>query len=1462
MTRPNEHHDTITSGLRIVAERPNGDGTYSPVDDPDATSPGGTISIIAKDRDGNAVLVTNAHVITGLRNSQPAGGDRVYHHEISGSRHIATVPQWDILRPAWVHRKGGLEGDGNNRMDVGYAVLESGVGVKFALHGHDDQHLPGETINVHTDRRIVPGTYDPSIGDKLVFLGRNSGEHKVTVTGLNSRQEVTGFRYIGLVSFSSTVDLIGGDSGAGLYRKVGDEYQLSCIFFTASNDRRTGYAFRASEAAEALGLTFGNRPPIAHAGPNRVINSNNPVILEGSVDDPDSADRNYVTQNHTWTQDSGPVTITLDPVADEPVHRTFTPEVVGEYFFTLTATDQEPLSASDTVRVSVWPSAQSVLPTRVRATAAARSVALGWTGPSIATGYEVEIGIPASAGGLGHTSHTTTGTTITIENLTPQQTYEYRVRMTNSDGVGPWTDWATVVTPGETPPKPTGDQWDVRYLNNKIQVKLTELPAVIPAISQVKAFLGTGLEPDLTTVEKEVGTTLNQWIDVLTSRETDWRTGRWLAQIRFVNTSSSLYSIGKSVTVPNHPPVAFAGYNDIVLPNTTVYLRGSSKDPDRHLATEMDYNWSLVEDVTETPGRSTTRVPQVTPLITIASPTSRRTSFTAPAQAQTLRIRLTVTDPNGATDTDDVITQVHSGVGTTEWLDTRATRGCGATRDKEQMRRIDRRPHGEYRWTADPEDEVWSAWEDTDQTRNRNEGDWTDTDPLETMGTPPDVEKKQTRTITWEQEQTRTSETCGTIETKWLEASDTETRWVVNSPGPWEDVDPPVCQGCGPTKEKKQQRDNNGVTEYQWLAIPEPLVWTDWEDVVPSETRNRVEGDWEDTGRVQTDPVIDVDEKEQTRTITYDKRQRSANQCDEERFSWLGVSETQTRWVEGTPVLVPTSVPNNITADPSARSVDISWDPVARATGYVVEIGIPPSAGGLGPTSDTTTGTSITISNLLPWTTYEYRVKATAEGRIGTWSGWATVVTPKEDPLTPTNDQWDIEYDSDNKIQAKVISLPAVIPAISEARVSMEIGQPPNPVTVTKAIGVSLGTWVDVLTSADANWQSGTWAAHLRFENSVGNSRYSLPGKPVIVPAVPTTPPPIIDPDPWGDWVDALPPNNTRNEVIGAWTDTGNQRENQVLLIMEKEQTRTITWEKRQERTSQSGNRTESRWVDASRTETQWVPGIIWEDVVPPVTRNRVEGSWSDTDETRWVATERIFERKQTRVVTWEKKQRNANNHSQTRWVRTSTTQTQWVEIIEVCGSWSDTGQTRVDRYGSWSRTGRTRGSGANKECQERRTVYREKQQSCTTNAPYNNTRYRWVSTSSTTATQWVDCPEEVWPTTWTDTGSIENFDAGTWRDLSTTQGCGPNRERKQIRIATWRKEQFQTSNLGNRRTRWVSASRISFRWRDYPEALRWGSWTDTGQQRENQVLLIIEKEQERTSHCGDTQTRWVYVSG
>ena len=118
--------------------------------------------------------------------------------------------------------------------------------------------------------------------------------------------------------------------------------------------------------------------------------------------------------------------------------------------------------------------------------------------------------------------------------------------------------------------------------------------------------------------------------------------------------------------------------------------------------------------------------------------------------------------------------------------------------------------------------------------------------------------------------------------------------------------------------------------------------------------------------------------------------------------------------------------------------------------------------------------------------------------------------TPEEAPPAPTNSQWDIRH-SDGKIHAKVTEIPGVNPAITQVRVHMSTGQPPNQTTVTKAIGTTLNTWVDVLASGDTGWAAnGTWTAHIRFENSVGNSAYSLPGKSVTV----TLPSPTPDPEP------------------------------------------------------------------------------------------------------------------------------------------------------------------------------------------------------------------------------------------------------------------------------------------------------------------------------------------------------------
>ena len=98
-------------------------------------------------------------------------------------------------------------------------------------------------------------------------------------------------------------------------------------------------------------------------------------------------------------------------------------------------------------------------------------------------------------------------------------------------------------------------------------------------------------------------------------------------------------------------------------------------------------------------------------------------------------------------------------------------------------------------------------------------------------------------------------------------------------------------------------------------------------------------------------------------------------------------------------------------------------------------------------------------------------------------------------------------------------------------------------------------------------------AAKLRFRLTVTDEHGSKAINAVIITVTAPPPPPCT----WTDvspaetrnssysaWVDA---DETRNRVVGDWADTGNMRENQVLLIMEKEQTRTVTWEKEQTRT-------------------------------------------------------------------------------------------------------------------------------------------------------------------------------------------------------------------------------------------------------------------------------------------------------
>ena len=172
-----------------------------------------------------------------------------------------------------------------------------------------------------------------------------------------------------------------------------------------------------------------------------------------------------------------------------------------------------------------------------------------------------------------------------------------------------------------------------------------------------------------------------------------------------------------TVNVVNRRPVAFAGFNQVVpittaLQTSTVTLDGSGSDPDVDDRSNLTYEWSQVEGTT----------------VTLSCTTVLNPTFTAPSAATTLKFRLTATDLFGLVDTDEVTVKVHNYIGTSPWLDTGEYVGCGPTRRREQIRLV----NGvlDYGSVADPEEERWSEWADTSDTRPATYTDWVDTDPL------------------------------------------------------------------------------------------------------------------------------------------------------------------------------------------------------------------------------------------------------------------------------------------------------------------------------------------------------------------------------------------------------------------------------------------------------------------------------------------------------------------------------------------------------------------------------------------------------------------------------------------------------------------------------------------------------------------------------------------------------------
>ena len=207
-----------------------------------------------------------------------------------------------------------------------------------------------------------------------------------------------------------------------------------------------------------------NTPPVAKPGPNRVVNINYPVTLVGAAEDPDTG--HVKGMDYQWSVTSAPsgndgssarsttgtpsskvkLTTPVENGKRQPHKGAFTPNAIGDYTFTLTITDPGRLSHSDTMKVKAVRDSENLLPTNISALPAANIIDFSWTGVSLATGYEVQVGVAEDGGEIGYASHTTTALSHRVENLAEGTRYYYRVRITNADGVGPWSAVASTVT--------------------------------------------------------------------------------------------------------------------------------------------------------------------------------------------------------------------------------------------------------------------------------------------------------------------------------------------------------------------------------------------------------------------------------------------------------------------------------------------------------------------------------------------------------------------------------------------------------------------------------------------------------------------------------------------------------------------------------------------------------------------------------------------------------------------------------------------------------------------------------------------------------------------------------------------------------------------------------------------------------------------------------------------------------
>jgi len=377
-------------------------------------------------------------------------------------------------------------------------------------------------------------------------------------------------------------------------------------------------------------VTSINQPPTVVASDDEIITlPNSSTVAVAVASDPDGTIANYL-----WTTISGPSSPTVSGITTASL--TISNLIAGSYVFRITVTDNDGATAFDELMVVVQ-TATNVTPIANAGTD--KSITL----PTNSTNFSGS-GSDADGTIASYAWTQIAGTAITLSNANTSTltvsgaiagTYTFRLAVTDDDGATGFDEVMLTVNAAAINQPPVANAGANQTLSLP-QNSLNLSGSGSDADGSIAQYAWSKVSGPAVTLANE-NTALVSLSNLVE--------GGYVFRLTVTDNLGATGTATVSVTVlpaaVNQPPVAQAGANiTITLPTNSVTIFGAGSDPD---GTVVTYNWTQVSGPVATLSNATTAT------LSVADFTEGVYVF-----------RLTVTDEDNATDTDDVTITVNA----------------------------------------------------------------------------------------------------------------------------------------------------------------------------------------------------------------------------------------------------------------------------------------------------------------------------------------------------------------------------------------------------------------------------------------------------------------------------------------------------------------------------------------------------------------------------------------------------------------------------------------------------------------------------------------------------------------------------------------------------------------------------------------------------------------------------------